>query len=79
MSEEFESFEIEANEEDILYYIVDEDDNQVGFAVMEDGEEVEYYFDGDAESFEVVEEAAAAPAGEIINLMIARYDIFMQR
>ena len=45
MAEEFESFEIEVSEEDILYYIEDEDGNQVGFAVMEDGEEVEYYYE----------------------------------
>ena len=54
MAEEFESFEIEVSEEDILYYIEDEDGNQVGFAVMEDGEEVEYFFDGDADDYEIV-------------------------
>ncbi len=56
MAEEFESFEIEVSEEDILYYIEDEDGNQVGFAVMEDGEEVEYFFDGDADDYEIVED-----------------------
>ena len=84
MAEEFESIELEVSEEDILYYIVDEDDNQVGFAIMEDGEEVEYYFDGDADMFETVEQAeeaeeAGSPENdtedEVLELEVSEEDI----
>ena len=63
MEDEFEVVELEYSEEDILYYLVDEDDNEVGFVLKgEDGEEVEcYYDDYDADDFEVVDEAAKAP------------------
>ena len=72
MAEEFESFEIEVSEEDILYYIEDEDGNQVGFAVMEDGEEVEYFFDGDADDYEIVEDDED---GEVLELEFSEEDI----
>ena len=42
---EFETVELEYSEDDILYYIVDENDEEIGFAIMEDGEEVEYYYE----------------------------------
>lgn len=57
MTEEFEVVELEYSEDDILYYLVDEDDNEVGFVIEEDGEEVECYYEGyDEEDFEVVGE-----------------------
>lgn len=60
MTEEFESIELEYSEDDILYYIMDEDDNEIGFALEEDGQEVEYYYEGfDANDYEVVEEHIA--------------------
>ncbi|MBO4352106.1 MAG: hypothetical protein J5818_01285, partial [Eggerthellaceae bacterium] len=74
MAEEFESFEIEVSEEDIIYYIEDEEGNQVGFAVMEDGEEVEYYFDGDADMFELVD-GSDELAEEVIELEFSEDDI----
>ena len=37
--------ELEFSEEDIIYRIVDENDGEIGFAIMEDGEEVEYYYE----------------------------------
>ena len=46
MAEEFETVELEYSEDDILYYIMDEDDNEIGFALEEDGQEVEYYYEG---------------------------------
>lgn len=73
MADEFESFEIEVSEEDIIYYLEDEDGNQVGFAVMEDGEEVEYYFDGDADDFEIVEDPAVDD--EVVELEFSEDDI----
>ena len=72
MAEEFESFEIEVSEEDILYYIEDEDGNQVGFAVMEDGEEVKYFFDGDADDYEIVEDDED---DEVLELEFSEEDI----
>lgn len=75
MAEEFESFEIEVSEEDILYYIEDEDGNQVGFAVMEDGEEVEYFFDGDASDYEFVDNNETDEDGEVLELEFSEEDI----
>ena len=39
-----EYYEVDYTDDDILYYIDDEQGNEIGFAVMEDGEEVEYYY-----------------------------------
>ena len=75
MAEEFESFEIEVSEEDILYYIEDEDGNQVGFAVMEDGEEVEYFFDGEASDYEFVDNNETDEDGEVLELEFSEEDI----
>jgi hypothetical protein len=56
MADEFETVELEYSEDDVLYYIVDEDDNEIGFALEEDGHEVEYYYEGfDGDDYEVVE------------------------
>ena len=56
MAEEFETIELEYSEDEILYYIVDEDDNEIGFALEEDGQEVEYYYEGfDGDDYELVE------------------------
>lgn len=69
MAEEFETVELEYSEEDILYYIVDEDDNEIGFALEEDGQEVEYYYEGfDGDDYEAAEEPAAEPEPEPVQL-----------
>ena len=89
MADEFESIELEVAEEDILYYIVDDEDNEIGFAILENGEEVEYYYDGsDGSEYEsadaVVENAEVQeqkPAGEtlaeeeVIELEVSEEDI----
>lgn len=66
MVEEFETIELEYSEDDILYYIEDEDGTEIGFALEEDGMEVEYYYEGfDASDYETVaqpETAASASA-----------------
>lgn len=64
MAEEFETVELEYSEDDILYYIEDEDGTEIGFALEEDGCEVEYYYEGfDADDYETVSEPEpAAPA-----------------
>ena len=67
MAEEFETIELEYSEDEILYYIVDEDDNEIGFALEEDGQEVEYYYEGfDGDDYELVEvvEPPAEHAGK---------------
>ena len=67
MAEEFETIELEYSEDDILYYIEDEEGTEIGFALEEDGKEVEYYYEGfNADDYEVVSEpepkAEPAPA-----------------
>ena len=56
-----EVLEIEFDEDDILYYLVDEDDVTVGFVLPdENGNEVEYYFtDEEIEQFKQEEEERA--------------------
>ena len=57
MAEEFETVELEYSEEDILYFLVDEEEHEVGFVLEEGGREVEYYYEGfDGDDYEVVEE-----------------------
>ena len=52
-AEGYETVEIEYSEDDIEAYIVDEDDNEIGFILLdEDGNEVEYYYDDDEEADE---------------------------
>ncbi|MBR2789276.1 MAG: hypothetical protein IKD70_01475 [Eggerthellaceae bacterium] len=57
--EDEELIDMEVDEDAILYYIEDEDGNEIGFAVEEDGKEVEYYYAED----EAPAEAAPAAAG----------------
>lgn len=69
MSDEFEVVELEYSEDDILYYLVDENDEEIGFVIEEDGQEVECYYEGfDGDEYEIVEEiveeAPAAAAKE---------------
>ena len=65
MAEEFEVVELEYSEDDILYYLVDEDDNEVGFVIEEDGKEVECYYEGyEEDEFEIVEEIVEEPQKE---------------
>lgn len=69
MAEEFETVELEYSEDDIAYYIYDEDDNEIGFALIEDGQEVEYYYDGsEAGLYEAVESAGSEGQADIADL-----------
>lgn len=54
--ESFELVELEYTEDDIAYYIEDEDGNELGFAILDEaGNEVEYYYDeADANAYEEV-------------------------
>lgn len=50
-AEGYETVEIEYSEDDVEAYIVDEDDNEIGFILLdEDGNEIEYYYDDDEEA-----------------------------
>ena len=70
MADEFEVVELEYSEDDILYYLVDENDEEIGFVIMEDGQEVECYYEGfDGDDYEFAEESPVeatepAPAPE---------------
>ena len=59
---ESEVIELEIDEDDILYYITDQDDNEIGFAIMEDGKEVEYYYVDEEIDVAAEGDAAAASA-----------------
>ncbi|WP_165045952.1 MULTISPECIES: hypothetical protein [unclassified Adlercreutzia] len=52
---EEETIELEFDESDIVGYIVDEDDVEIGIIVMEDGEEVEYYYAEEEEPVRVTD------------------------
>ncbi len=61
---EDEPFELEFSEEDVAYYIEDEDGNEIGFALTEpDGTETEYYYEGvDADAYvEAPDDSPSAP------------------
>ena len=57
--DDFELIELEYTEDDIAYYIEDEDGNELGLAIVgENGEEVEYYYDGvEASQYESADSA----------------------
>lgn len=62
---EEEAIELEFSEEDVAYYIEDEDGNEIGFALTEpDGTETEYYYEGiDADAYvEAPDDSPSAPA-----------------
>lgn len=57
MAEEFETVELEISEDDILYYLVDEDGEEIGFVIEENGQEVECYYEGYEDfEFEIVDD-----------------------
>lgn len=47
-----ELVELEFDEESVSYYIVDENDNEIGVCLIENGEEVEYIYEDDDEQLE---------------------------
>lgn len=71
-----EAFEIEIEEDDIVGYIYDEDDNEIGIVVLdEDGDEVELLYAEEGDYEYVDEEPAAKPkksSGEEYDLGITR-------
>lgn len=63
--DEYEEVELEFSEDDIVSYLVDEDDNEIGFTLLdEEGNEVEYYYvDEDDEDDEADGRVTAANGG----------------
>lgn len=61
MAEEVEEiFEIEVDEDDVVGYIYDEDDNEIGIVVLdEEGNETELFYAEEGE-YDYVEDASAA-------------------
>lgn len=64
MADQFETVEMEVSEDDILYYLESENGEEIGFVIMEDGREVECYYEGfeeyyDSDEFEIVDAAEA--------------------
>ena len=60
-----ETVEMEISEEDIDHYLFDEEGNEIGFVIIEDGVEVEcYYQDEDDEEIELVGEDELEEAPE---------------
>ena len=64
--DDFELIELEYTEDDIAYYIEDEEGNELGFAIVdENGEEVEYYYDGvEASQYESADSAVNEQSGD---------------
>ncbi|MDO5329702.1 MAG: hypothetical protein Q4E88_06400 [Coriobacteriia bacterium] len=50
-----EVIELEFDEDSVAYYIVDENDKEIGVCVIENGEEVEYMYDEESELADVQE------------------------
>lgn len=78
---EQEVIEMEIEEDDISAYLVDEDDNEIGFVLIdENGDEQEYYY-VDMDEYEIVEEeeehtkVVRAEDGEEFDLGISREGI----
>lgn len=48
--DEYELVELDFTEDDIVYYLEDEHANRIGFVLMEDGKEVEYFYVEDTQN-----------------------------
>lgn len=76
MSENPETIEVTYSDDEILYYLVDEDDNEVGFVILEDGQEVECYYEGfDSEGYEAVDTISTKSEFETVELEYSDDDI----
>ncbi len=70
LGDDYELVELELSEDDIVRYLEDDEGNQIGFVVMEDGKECEYLFveeedDEDAPALDMDPEAVAARDGSL--------------
>ena len=69
LSDDYELVELELSEDDIVRYLEDDEGNQIGFVVIEDGEECEYLYveedDDEAPELDRDPEAVAARDGSL--------------
>lgn len=72
MADNYEIVEIDVSENDILYYLVDEDDVEVGFVIEEDGKEVECYYPEFSDiEFTIAEDQTAADKARAAQAALA--------
>ncbi len=75
MADEFETMELEISEDDILYYLVTDDGEEIGFVIEENGQEVECYYEGYEDyEFEIVDEDDADDAAEETEIDLTDLD-----
>lgn len=73
------AFEIEVEEDDIVGYLYDEDDNEIGIIVLdEDGDEVELFYAEEGE-YEYVDEESAAESAKPKKSGEEEYDLGITR
>ena len=68
LSDDYELVELELSEDDIVRYLEDDEGNQIGFVVLENGKECEYLYveeDDDAPEQDLDPEAVAARDGSL--------------
>ncbi len=68
LGDDYELVELELSEDDIVRYLEDDEGNQIGFVVLEDGEECEYLYveeDEDEPEQDLDPEAVAARDGSL--------------
>ncbi len=71
LGDDYELVELELSEDDIVRYLEDDEGNQIGFVVMEDGKECEYLFveeeddEEDSSALDMDPEAVAARDGSL--------------
>lgn len=78
-----EAFEMEVSEDDIHGYLVDEDDNEIGFILLDEDGNEQHYFYVDMDEYEIVDDGSGgAPAkgsvssaDDVIDLGITREGI----
>ncbi len=68
----FEYYEMEYDEDDIVAYLEDEDGVEIGIVVLEDGQEVEYYY---ADDVEVESESDSEDDAEYYEMEYSEDDI----
>ena len=71
--DEEELYEIEFSDDDVVAYLEDEEGNEIGVVMLEDGEEVEYYY-AEEEGVEYVSADDTAPAARKSSSEPGKYD-----
>lgn len=64
--------ELDFNEDDVAYYIVDENDKEIGVCLIEDGQEVEYLYEPEKDEAELKQFAKEQAAVAAANIKVVR-------